>query len=94
MIKTCVPYPARDMCAFISKILWAETEIKMKVTKDTIIMDVLKIDPKTAVLFMEIGMHCVGCPSASNESIEQACVVHGADADALVNKINDYLESK
>ncbi|MCK9478349.1 MAG: DUF1858 domain-containing protein [Firmicutes bacterium] len=66
----------------------------MKVTKDTIILDVLKMDPKTAVLFMEIGMHCVGCPSASGETIEEACAAHAADADMLVRKINDYLDTK
>lgn len=65
-----------------------------KVTKDTIIMDVLRMDPGTAEFFFEIGMHCIGCPSASGESIEQAAMVHGVDADALVDKINAYLESK
>lgn len=65
-----------------------------QVTKDTIIMDVLKMDPGTAEFFLAIGMHCLGCPSASGESIEQACMVHGVDADELVDKINDYLESK
>lgn len=65
-----------------------------KVTKDTIIMDVLKIDEGTAPFFFEIGMHCLGCPSASGESIEQACMVHGTDPDELVNKINAYLEEK
>ena len=66
----------------------------MKVTKDTIIMDVLRMNPKTAGLFMGIGMHCVGCPSASGESIEQACMVHGANADELVDKINEFLEEE
>ena len=65
-----------------------------KITKDTIIIDVLRLDPGTAPFFLEIGMHCLGCPSASGESIEQACMVHGTDADELVNKINAYLESK
>ncbi len=65
-----------------------------QVTKDTIIMDVLKIDAGTAPFFLEIGMHCLGCPSASGESIEQACMVHGTDADALVEKINAYLAEK
>ena len=65
-----------------------------KVTKDTIIMDVLKIDVETAPFFLEIGMHCLGCPSASGETIEQACAVHGTDADALVEKINAFLASK
>ena len=63
----------------------------MQVTKDTIIIDALNMDRGTARLFMEIGMHCVGCPSASGETIEQACMVHGADADALVERINEYL---
>ena len=65
-----------------------------KVTKDTIIMDVLQMDMGTAEFFFKIGMHCVGCPSASGESIEAACEVHGADADALVKEINEYLEKK
>lgn len=63
----------------------------MKVTKDMIIMDVLKINPETAQFFLNIGMHCLGCPSASMESIEQACMVHGADADKLVDDLNNFL---
>lgn len=66
----------------------------MKVTKDMIIMDVLKMDMGTAKFFMEIGMHCLGCPSASGESLEAACQVHGADVDKLVNDINAYLAEK
>lgn len=65
-----------------------------KVTKDMIIMDVLKLDPGTAEFFFEIGMHCLGCPSASGESVEQACQVHGVDVNVLLDKINNYLESK
>ena len=64
----------------------------MNVTKDTIILDVLRINPETAQFFLEIGMHCLGCPSASGESIEQACMVHGADCDALIEKINALIE--
>ena len=64
----------------------------MKITKDTIIGDILNIAPQTAPLFMSIGMHCLGCPSASGESIEQACMVHGADCDELVRKINELIE--
>lgn len=65
-----------------------------KVTKDTIILDVLRMDEGTAPFFLEIGMHCLGCPSASGESIEAACAVHGVDCETLVNKLNAYLESK
>lgn len=66
----------------------------MKVTKDTIITDVLAIDRDTARFFFEIGMHCLGCPASAGETIEQACAVHATDADALVAKINEFLESK
>lgn len=63
-----------------------------KVTVNSIIGDVLDMYPQTASLFLEIGMHCLGCPSARGESIEDACAVHGQDADALVSKINAVIE--
>jgi len=63
-----------------------------KVTKDTIIGDVLKIAPESASLFMEIGMHCLGCPCSQAETIEEACMVHGADMEALLAKINATIE--
>jgi hybrid cluster-associated redox disulfide protein len=67
---------------------------KMQVTKKSIIGDVLDNAPATAQFFFEIGMHCLGCPSARGESIEQACAVHGTDADALVEKINAFLAAE
>ena len=66
----------------------------MKVTKESLIGDVLEYDVETAQFFFEIGMHCLGCPSARGESIEQACAVHGTDADELVKKINDFIGAK
>ena len=66
----------------------------MKVTKDTLIGDILDFDVETAQFFFEIGMHCLGCPHSRGESIEDACIVHGTDADALVKMINEFLESK
>ena len=66
----------------------------MNVTKESLIGDVLDYDINTAEFFFEIGMHCLGCPSSRMESIEDACAVHGTDADELVEKINQYLESQ
>ena len=60
----------------------------MTITKDTVIGDILDTAPQTAPLFLEIGMHCLGCPSSRGETIAQACYVHGTDADALVAKLN------
>ena len=65
-----------------------------EITKDMCIGDILDADSGTAPFFMEMGMHCLGCPSARGESVEQACMVHGVDVDELVAKINDYLSSK
>ena len=65
-----------------------------KITKDTIIGDILDIDVTTAPFFFEIGMHCLGCPSARGETLEQACAVHGVDVDALLEKLNNHLENK
>ena len=59
------------------------------ITKDMIIGDVLDQYPNTAPLFLAMGMHCLGCPASRGESIEQACMVHGADVDKLVKAIND-----
>ena len=64
------------------------------ITKDMIIGDILELDMGTAEYFLEIGMHCLGCPASRGESLEQACMVHGVDADALLAKINAYLASK
>lgn len=63
----------------------------MQITKDTLIGDILTLDATTAPYFFEMGMHCLGCPSARGESLEQACMVHGVDADELVEKINAHL---
>lgn len=65
-----------------------------KITKNMTISDVLKLDRGTVPILMNNGMHCVGCPSAAGESIEQACAVHGIDADKLVKELNEYLEKK
>lgn len=66
----------------------------MTVTKETLIGDILDHDVETARFFFEIGMHCLGCPHSRGESIEEACAVHGTDADELVAKINEYLSKK
>ena len=66
----------------------------MQITKTSIIGDVLDFDNGTAKFFFEIGMHCLGCPASRGETIEQACAVHGTDADELVKKLNEYLASK
>jgi len=65
-----------------------------QVTRNTIIGDILDFDRETGKFFLEIGMHCLGCPSARGETIEEACAVHGTDADALVEKINAFLSDK
>ena len=60
----------------------------------TVIGDILDLDGTTAPFFLEMGMHCLGCPASRGETIEQACEVHGVDADELVAKLNAHLADK
>ena len=64
----------------------------VKIEKDTIIGEVLDVAPQAAPLFLSIGMHCLGCPSARGETVEQACMVHGIDPDEFLEALNKYLE--
>lgn len=66
----------------------------MQVTRETIIGDILDMDQTTAPYFMEIGMHCLGCPSSRGETLEEACAVHGVDCDELIEKLNAHLEAQ
>ncbi|MCI5501766.1 MAG: DUF1858 domain-containing protein [Lachnospiraceae bacterium] len=65
-----------------------------RINKEMIIADMLKIDPGIAPILMASGMHCIGCPSAQGESLEEAAMVHGLDANELVNTVNEYLSKK
>ncbi len=64
------------------------------ITKDMIIGDILDMDATTAPYFLEMGMHCLGCPAARGETLEEACAVHGVNCDEMVEKINAHLASK
>ena len=65
-----------------------------QVNRQTVIGDILDLDGTTAPFFLEMGMHCLGCPASRGETIEQACEVHGVDADEIVEKINAHLADK
>ncbi len=64
------------------------------ITKEMTIAEALRVDRGTAPIFMQYGMHCLGCPSATGESIEDAAAVHGISADELIKTLNDYLSNK
>lgn len=66
----------------------------VQITKDTIIGDILDIAPETAPAFLSIGMHCLGCPSARGETVEEACMVHGVDVNSLLEMINGLIAKK
>lgn len=65
-----------------------------KITKDMTIAQLLMMDRGCAEVFLKAGMHCVGCPASSGESIEEACAVHDLDPDALLKDLNAYFENK
>ncbi len=62
----------------------------MDITKDSVIGDILDADPSTAPFFLEMGMHCLGCPASRGESLAEACAVHGVSADELVEKLKAH----
>lgn len=64
-----------------------------KITKDTTIGEAIQIDQGIVPILMSAGMHCIGCPSAQGETIEEAAVVHGLDVDSLMEAISDYIAS-
>lgn len=64
-----------------------------QITKNMIIGDILKINMGVVPILLNEGMHCIGCPASQGESLEEACMVHGLDADALAKKLNDFVES-
>lgn len=63
--------------------------IMAEITKDMTIGEILRTVPEVAPVLMEAGMHCLGCPSAQAESLEDAAMVHGIDIDALMSKIKE-----
>lgn len=65
-----------------------------EITKNTIVGKVLSIAPASAPIFMAAGMHCLYCPSAQGETIEEACMVHGIDADELLEELNEFLANQ
>ena len=66
----------------------------MKVTADMTIGELIRLDENIVPILMRAGMHCIGCPSAQGESLEEACFVHGIQVDTVVNAINEYLAAK
>ena len=65
----------------------------MSITKDMTVADVLKMDRALASVFQSHGLMCLGCPSASMESIEQAAYVHHIDTEKLVDALNEKHQS-
>ena len=66
-------------------------EMGNTVTKDMLIGDILRMDGTLAPVLMDVGMHCLGCPSSQMESLEDACAVHGIDPDSVVERINGHM---
>ncbi|MCI9546737.1 MAG: DUF1858 domain-containing protein [Lachnospiraceae bacterium] len=65
-----------------------------QISKDMKIGELLQVDPNIAAILMRAGMHCIGCPSAQGESLTEAAMVHGMDADKLEIQINEFLAAK
>ena len=60
----------------------------MKIEKTTKIGELLEIAPEKAEILLNAGMHCLGCPASQEETIEEACMVHGIDVDEIIKALN------
>jgi hybrid cluster-associated redox disulfide protein len=65
-----------------------------QVSKEMTIGEIIRVDQGIIPILMASGMHCVGCPSSQGESLEEAAMVHGMNADELLETINEYLTTK
>ncbi len=63
-----------------------------RINKDMLIGDILRINADLASVLMDIGMHCLGCPSSQSETLAEACMVHGVNVDEIVVKLNAKME--
>lgn len=68
--------------------------MEVNITKEMTMGELLSIDRGVAVVLMNAGMHCIGCPSSIGESLEEACMVHGIEVDELLKNINEYFANK
>ena len=66
----------------------------MTITKEMSIMEVVQKYPDTAEVFMNAGMGCLGCPSATGEALQKAAEIHGLDVNELIKAINQSIENK
>lgn len=66
----------------------------VNITKEMTMGELLSIDRGVAVVLMNAGMHCIGCPSSIGESLEEACIVHGIEVDELLKNVNEYFANK
>lgn len=71
-----------------------EERFMATITKEMTIGDILRVDDGLVPILLETGMHCLGCPSAQAESLEEACMVHGTDVNAIIGKMNEFLATK
>jgi hybrid cluster-associated redox disulfide protein len=69
-----------------------ECDYMAKITPDMTIAQVLSQFPATAQVFMSLGIHCLGCPSATGESVHEAALKHGQDPNDLLQRLNAAVE--
>ena len=66
----------------------------IKITKEMIIGDILNEAPDMAPVLMAAGMHCIGCPTAQMETVEEAAYVHGIEPELLITRVNAFVDAQ
>ncbi len=92
VLRLLYPISAKDEITV--KICTKRRNFHMQISKDMLIGELVQAHELIAPMLMRAGMHCLGCPSAQGETLEEACMVHGIDCDTLVSGINEVLAER
>jgi len=56
------------------------------------ISEIVEKYPQVLSLLLDYGLHCIGCPLAPDETLEEAAKVHGFDLEELLQNLNKAIK--
>lgn len=65
---------------------------KSKITKEMTIKEIIKKYPKSIFVFIDYGLHCVGCPMAQSDTLEGAAQIHRLDLKRILKDLNKTIK--
>lgn len=66
---------------------------KPPLSKDLLISDAVSLYPEVVPIFVEYGLHCVGCFISDSETILEGALAHGMSEAEVENMLLDAKEA-